>query len=30
MIQKQKLLRKILGGTQNIAFSDMVTLNEAF
>jgi HicA toxin of bacterial toxin-antitoxin, len=30
MTRKQKLLRKILGGTQNIAFSDMVTLSEAF
>jgi hypothetical protein len=30
MTRKQKLLRKILGGTQNIAFNDMVTLSEAF
>jgi HicA toxin of bacterial toxin-antitoxin, len=30
MTRKQKLLRKILGSTQNIAFSDMVLLSEAF
>jgi predicted RNA binding protein YcfA (HicA-like mRNA interferase family) len=30
MTKKQKLLRKILSGTKNVAFSDMVTLVEAF
>ena len=30
MTQKQKLLRKILSGSNNIAFDDMVTLVEAF
>jgi predicted RNA binding protein YcfA (HicA-like mRNA interferase family) len=30
MTKKQKLLRKILSGTKNVAFSDMVILVEAF
>jgi hypothetical protein len=30
MTRKQKLLRKILGSTQHIAFSDRVLLSEAF
>lgn len=30
MTQKQKLLRKLLNGSNNIAFNDMVTIVEAF
>lgn len=30
MTKKQRLLRKILSGTKNVAFSDMVVLVEAF